>query len=136
VEKGDGGWAKVSLFCSFSLFCSIGLFGDDADFFSSCCRARQSSTPASEPAVRSRAWAGLASAGGRCRRFGLLCTRSERSGELIERFDQECESERLIATNWETACDLRERDTERFSDIHLGDFGCEIYWHALDLVWL
>jgi hypothetical protein len=66
----------------------------------------------------------------------LLCTRSERSGELIERLDQECESEILIATNWETACDLRERDTERFSDIHLGDFGCEIYWHALDLVWL
>ena len=83
VEKGDGAWAKVSslyttlTFFQFTLSRAHSLSSRRAMLTFNLHRARRSSTPASEPAVPSPAWAGRASAETCCRRSGLLCTRFE-----------------------------------------------------------
>ena len=83
VEKGDGAWAKVSslyttlTFFQFTLSRAHSLSSRRAMLTFNLHRARRSSTPVSEPAVPSPAWAGRASAETCCRRSGLLCTRFE-----------------------------------------------------------
>jgi hypothetical protein len=89
-------------------------------------RARRSSTQASEPAVRSRAWAGPASAEPRpCRRFGLLCTRFELSeaSEPSEGFGRESGSASATDRLRQTERWLRGRQTGRFFRHTPGDLG-------------
>jgi hypothetical protein len=100
VEKGDGAWAKV---CDASVastqrdceqrailpYTSVPTLGQKilTAFGLTLLlqhRAPQSSTAANVPALRSRAWAGLASVARACRRSGWLCIRCEELFRVLD----------------------------------------------------